>query len=1204
MKPVLLSIEGLHSFREKQTIRFDELTDAGVFGIFGPTGSGKSTILDALTLALYGTVGRAKNRTQGILNHSANSLEVSFQFQIGTGAHRRTFRVDRRYVRNTDISVKNKYSRLYELDANDEPLAVLADKDGEVSQRIQEILGLKPEDFTKAVVLPQGEFDQFLHLDGKNRRDMLQRLFALERYGVNLTKRLNERHLTTEQKLKEVTAEQTGMGDCSREAVKQAEQLHTAAIRKEEEAKNQLAAVQTKHDAAKQVLEWQRLLQETNRKLEQHALAGPDIEGLKDRLEMSRRADKVLPFVQRVEQLQSEEQTRLHEKNALQSTIETLRLETGSAFERYNQSKQLRETRQPELIKLQTQLDAAAALETEIETLNHKMQELEQQHADKTGEHADLQSTVQALTDRQQTLAEELLQQQAVMEQNDVTPEYRAAVQEALSKQEAYNLAFKDFSEAEKEWQRRNGEWKDAIARLETETANLQSKETEVTVSQEKLARMQEHPPAAQESLSEQEIRLLECKTKAEQLSRLEAESQRDSEKMSGLERDIQNLAAVRQAKADDLQQAQAQLDSLRHQYQQSVMQNKRVMAHALAADLREGEPCPVCGSHDHPHPVSTTELAERDSAEMEQLQRAIQAAEEQIQNLKAEVTAIDLNHSFILSQINDLNQATTARLEEIRGLRGELNLRLQKDRLNISGQQYLAEIEEWQNELASKRSEWASWNEQVRLTEAAIQRLKEEQANLKSNVAVGGHKVATAEKEADAARQALSMKEKDLDKAKEALQKALAAIGVDRAEDAAIELQTKDVLVRNAQLRRKELQTDLDRLGKTIAETQTTINRLNVELAGMTTQLAESREALFQKQQAWHRITNGVPAKELQQQVLDELAQLQETEKKTEQNYKEKSDRLQEAERLLTHAIARYDELISQMTVAEKELQARLLEENFTTAGEAKDAKLSPQETDEYEKRVQEHIEQGKTLSDEKGKLERNLAGQTLTEEEWLHIQQELADAEQDKQNATLALGAASLQLQELLAKHVRWNELEEQRAALAKQFGYLGRLKEILKGDRFVEFLAQEQLEIVARQASDRLKKLTRNRYALEVAEDGGFLMRDDSNGGVKRPVTSLSGGETFLTSLALALSLSSQIQLRGKYPLEFFFLDEGFGTLDPELLEVVMSTLEQLQLENMTIGIISHVSELQQRLHRRLVVEPAQPAGRGTRVRVERM
>lgn len=108
-----------------------------------------------------------------------------------------------------------------------------------------------------------------------------------------------------------------------------------------------------------------------------------------------------------------------------------------------------------------------------------------------------------------------------------------------------------------------------------------------------------------------------------------------------------------------------------------------------------------------------------------------------------------------------------------------------------------------------------------------------------------------------------------------------------------------------------------------------------------------------------------------------------------------------------------------------------------------------------------------------------------------------------------------------------------------------------------------------------------LTRQRYAIEVDSEGGFVMRDDANGGVRRPVSSLSGGETFLTSLSLALALSAQIQLRGEYPLQFFFLDEGFGTLDQDLLDTVVTALEKLQSDNLAVGVISHVQELRARL-----------------------
>jgi len=188
------------------------------------------------------------------------------------------------------------------------------------------------------------------------------------------------------------------------------------------------------------------------------------------------------------------------------------------------------------------------------------------------------------------------------------------------------------------------------------------------------------------------------------------------------------------------------------------------------------------------------------------------------------------------------------------------------------------------------------------------------------------------------------------------------------------------------------------------------------------------------------------------------------------------------------------------------------------------------------------------------------------------------------------------------LAGKHQQWLVLEEKRQHMAGARERLNILKRLFAGNAFVEFVAEERLLNVALDASARLGQLTRHRYALEVDSEGSFIIRDNANGGLRRPVTTLSGGETFLASLALALALSAQIQLRGKYPLEFFFLDEGFGTLDSEMLEVVMSTLERLRLDRFIIGVISHLPEIRNRLARRLIVEPADAFGNGSRIRLE--
>ena len=137
-------------------------------------------------------------------------------------------------------------------------------------------------------------------------------------------------------------------------------------------------------------------------------------------------------------------------------------------------------------------------------------------------------------------------------------------------------------------------------------------------------------------------------------------------------------------------------------------------------------------------------------------------------------------------------------------------------------------------------------------------------------------------------------------------------------------------------------------------------------------------------------------------------------------------------------------------------------------------------------------------------------------------------------------------------------------------------------------MEFVAEEYLQTVAENASGRLLSLTDGRYYLRY--EGGFSVGDNFNGGALRGVYTLSGGKTFLVSLSLALALSAEICARSLRPIEFFFLDEGFGTLDEHLIDVVMDSLERLKNEHFSIGIISHVEELKHRIERKLSVRKA--------------
>ena len=195
--------------------------------------------------------------------------------------------------------------------------------------------------------------------------------------------------------------------------------------------------------------------------------------------------------------------------------------------------------------------------------------------------------------------------------------------------------------------------------------------------------------------------------------------------------------------------------------------------------------------------------------------------------------------------------------------------------------------------------------------------------------------------------------------------------------------------------------------------------------------------------------------------------------------------------------------------------------------------------------------------------------------------------------------LGEISKSIEIFNINKKRAEEILKEKEKIEKKLNPAKEMTELLKGRKFLDFLSAGKLQSITRIASETLQRITNGRYRINVDEKSDFSIMDNFNSAVRKP-QSLSGGETFMVSLCLALALANQIQLKGKSKLEFFFLDEGFGTLDSELLEIVFSVLENLKSEGMTVGIITHVEEIKNRVARKLMVYPAQVGISGTVVK----
>ncbi|MEI2394480.1 SbcC/MukB-like Walker B domain-containing protein, partial [Paenibacillus phytohabitans] len=426
-----------------------------------------------------------------------------------------------------------------------------------------------------------------------------------------------------------------------------------------------------------------------------------------------------------------------------------------------------------------------------------------------------------------------------------------------------------------------------------------------------------------------------------------------------------------------------------------------------------------------------------------------------------------------------------------------------------------------------------------------------------------------------------------------------------EEAEKAYQELLAKDE-------RAEEIRSRLEISVKFLDEKSLAVQTLQEQLAGLDKELAqwdaqlEGKEALARdKEQLLREWTGGRPPAALLAECERRLLlELQTALERSRQEHRQAADNAQQQTREAAVARQAAESAHEHYTAADSQWKEALQSSAFTSAAEVEAASLETSERAQAAERVRAHREEEAECALQLRSIEEKLDGAVLSGEEWQESQESLQKCREEDESSLQARARAERDLEDLQQRHIRWMELEGQRAGHAAMQERLSKLQTVLRGNAFVEYIAEEQLMQVCQAASQRLRFLSKQRYALEVDSGGGFVIRDDGNGGMKRPVSTLSGGETFLTSLALALALSAQIQLRGQYPLQFFFLDEGFGTLDPDLLDTVITSLERLHNDQLSVGIISHVPELRARLPRKLIVVPAEQGGGGSTILLEKM
>ncbi|MFD2612737.1 AAA family ATPase [Paenibacillus gansuensis] len=1134
MRPVHLKLSGLQSYREAQEIDFTALTEAGVFGIFGPTGSGKSSILDAITLALYGKVERAPLGTQGIMNQFEQALTVAFTFELSGASGKKRYRVERQYKRTGDVSVSNTVCRFVHVLPEGEQVA--ADKQADVNQCVEELIGLSMQDFTRAVVLPQGKFAEFLSLKGGDRRQMLQRLFHLEAYGDVLNGRLSHRAKQTNLELKQTEAEQQGLGEASAEALKEAEFRLKQAVETAAVQRKRLEECRQAYERLKMLRERQQEQQNVLNQLAVLEAAEPELAGKERKLVMHASADRILPVL--TEWLSAKaalEQASLQlvEANRAKERAFALHEQAKLASE---QAQQALAGQEGELLLRLNQLKQAKELQNEMDQLRKETEEL---------------------TARQQVSRTRL-----------------AELEKSLAKERAMlDKAYK-----------RQGELQEALKAVEVRPEDRRRLQLAAQRRQELLSLRKQQAAAAEEAA--RKAAALGALQQAE--AALLREEQACEAVFTGLAAELAAAGIAADAGAAELQLLLAAVPQQLEQAQAADRsRSAAALAAQLAAHLHDGTPCPVCGSSVHPQPARESGAAPEEGA-AQQLQQLL----DRVRGLVPEAKQLRLLHTGLAAQLAELlpqaayEAAAASSLQlspasEAFDVPDLPTLASRTDRLEKLLQQHLREASElsgrqrtaMQTAEAARRKRHTQEAEQKALR-AVVEEAERKHTGLAKDVA-DSQQIWTVdfpeltEEEALASIEKLAEQDKQAQAIRESLEKSVPFI--------------------------ENTRTAIEQHQAAAAACDKDTAQIDAVLSGKQQLLQEKGERLVE----W---TAGQPVDTLLSEASSRLEQLRKQGALTKEELEKTAAALQEASNLWNRRSQSEESAETHKQKCYGHWAAAVETSPFRTADEVREAALPEETVTAWTEEIRLHRERQHALRGQLEHISAALSGDPVTTEQWEEAVMKRNEAQEADEKAVRERAKAERDLEEMLRRHEKWKGLEQRRNELQSLHNRLQSLQSVFRGNAFVEYIAEEQLIQVSRAASERLGFLTRQRYALEVDSSGGFVIRDDANGGLRRPVSTLSGGETFLTSLALALALSGQIQLRGQFPLEFFFLDEGFGTLDQDLLDTVISSLEKLHTDQLSVGVISHVPELRARLPRKLIVTPAEPSGKGSRIHTE--
>lgn len=1209
MQILKLSFENINSLKGAWTIDF-QAPDfrSGIFAIVGPTGSGKTTILDAICLALYGHTPRIGSITQNaneVMNRDCDSCRSSLEFQTLSGRYRATW--SQKKQKNFDKT--GKYGQVVSTMEKFEDGCWIPITDGSKvtskKQEVQKIIGLSFDQFKRSVMLSQGDFAAFLKSKPNEKAQTLEQITGTQIYSLLSTK------------VYDLAEEQKKLFEDKQREVELSPVLDDAVVlTKQEQLKGITEEAKVLETQISKIEKESRWISETAELRNQFLRVKAELERLKENrneffrkenvVRLAEHAQNILPIFNTLIDKQSLREDSIKEKSAAENELvnatKSLK-EKDFNFKAAEEALNNENLQKPKKLALFSQIES---LDAEISPLIKSSRLAQEEKIKLENETADCKDHLNKAKEDIRKLEEDrekrdlerkedikgafLYQRKDELRDCKITAEtLSAALADAEGKADKASETVKS-QEKEAEALRIR---KEKIASV-IEADKVLLKEAEKRLSEILDGKTLDELTQEQLSFSEQ-IPLLEAVKSAlkavcdqkEEIVRQEDVMQRDSaeldnwsSKKEGYEKEIQSLTS-RQEELEAL----VQIDELTK----------------VRAELKEGEPCPVCGSLEHPFAAN--------------LPPEVATAKERLAVVKEESTDLQKNQKEADRKIDVLKDRILVSEKRLKELRKNLDLAEEELTLKCGRAGLTREgvTEEAAAVLITKKEslliDIKKRIAKARDAESKAAAAKEKIAGTTEELHRAEMVFSNAQTKFESAKSLLAQAQTGREKARTELEqfwrktaKEYGSVITDGELFAHNPVLFKRWIAKAAKYEEllescREIENSLAIKKGTLPGLVESVERLEKSSREKSDQAAELQTELKTKQLQRDKLF-GTKLVEIERKAYERLlSQLAEAKDQAYENLSKARSVQAAAEQRLKTAEQRSAEAEKNLLSAKTEWTDALKKEKFESEEDWRRARLDSEAINALHKEITDYKAQSRSAADRFSEADKKLAekeSQKLTDKSLEVLEAEKREASAEKEKLLEQKGELQKELKTDEEARIKRAGIEDELKKLKHQVAVWDRLNTLVgssSGDKYRRYVQSLVLLTLLKNANVELTKL-HSRYRL--AKGGGDMeikVIDSDLADQERPTDNLSGGETFIVSLALALGLAQMAS--NNVRIDSLFLDEGFGTLDDDSLEKALNALSSLNAQGKTVGLISHVDQIKERIPSKIVVKrSAQP------------